>query len=106
MATLQELREQQKVLAAQIKAAEAEELAKAQKVVEDKIDNLSDEQKQFILDNIKHVGRCSDDYPDNGYSYSQGTGRCPKCMLIEIFQGQHGGEFDFELDVHISRVKV
>ena len=48
MATLQELREQQKVLAAQIKAAEAEELAKAQKVVEDKIDNLSDEQKQFI----------------------------------------------------------
>lgn len=103
--TLQEMREQRKRLDAEIAQAEKEELAKKQKAVEDKIASYSDEEKAFMLKLIEHTRTsCDDENPWNGWD--GGKFRCNKCMLMEILNGQHGGEFDFSFDVYISRVTV
>ena len=102
---LNALREQRKVLDAQIAEAEKHELAKKQKAVEEKIASLSDEEKEFILKLIEHTRTsCSDDNTINGWDGEKF--RCNKCMLMEILNGEHGGEFDFSFEVYINRVSV
>lgn len=105
--TLQELREQRNALDAQIAKMEKDELEAAQNRVQNKILSYSEEEKKFMLSLLKHsCGSCKGEYPDNGYSSYNDNWRCNKCMLMEILEGQHGGEFDFDFDVSIYRVKV
>lgn len=114
MASLAELREQRrkmdedkKKLDKEIAEVEAQELADAQRKVEQKIESMSNEEKERILASMKHeCGSCIEGVSQNGYSYHRGNWRCRKCMMMEILDGQHGGEFDFEFTVDISRVTV
>ena len=102
---LKELREQRKKLDAQIAEAEKQELAKKRQEVENKIASYSDEEKALILSLIEHTRTsCSDDNLVNGWDGEKF--RCNKCMLMEILNGEHGGEFDFSFDVYIERVSV
>ena len=114
MASLIELREKQRKmeeekrkLDKEITEAEAKALADAQYVVEQKIENMTDEEKERILSNMKHeCGSCIEGFTENGYSYHRGYWKCRKCMMMEILDGQHGGEFDFEFTVEIRKVSV
>lgn len=97
-----------------IKEAEklkVELLAAKQAEVEKKISNMSDEEKAYIIAHTEHTcSSCSDENPCNGYhemSYTRSAGfRCHKCMLMEILNGQHGGEYDFHLSFDIVKVTV
>ena len=101
----EDLRAQKKALEAKIAEAEKRELEAAQKKVEEKINSFSDEEKQFLLSLINHDrSSCDDDNIWNGWDGERF--RCSKCMLIEILNGQHGGEFDFSISVDIHRVSV
>lgn len=103
--TLQEMREQKIKLEKQIAEEEKKELAKKQQAVEDKIASYSDEEKEFMLKLIEHSRTsCDNENPWNGWDGNRF--RCSKCMLMEILNGQHGGEFDFSFDVCITRVTV
>jgi hypothetical protein len=113
--TLNELREQkrrmeeeQKKLDAEIKKAEAEELVKARENVATRIENMSQEEKQWLIDHTEHAcSSCSDNNVANGlYSAHNGKWRCPKCMLMEILSGEHGGKYDFAISVDIYEVTV
>lgn len=118
MANLAELREkqrkmeeEQKKLAKEIANAEAEELYKAREVVAKRIEDMSDEEKQWLIDHTEHSrSSCSDEYIANGlWSTShndKGSWRCPKCMLMEILRGDHGGKYDFAISVDIFEVAV
>lgn len=114
MASLIELREkqrkmaeEQKQLEKEIKKAEEEELYKARAAVERKIENMADEEKTYILSKLEHTrNSCIEGFTQNGYSWSREHWDCPKCMLMEIFNGEHGGRFDFELSVDIFEVEV
>lgn len=123
MASLEELREkkrqlesqqkhleaQQKQLDKEIEQAKVIELKRAQNAVSKKIEDMTDKEKKFILDHIDHnAPDCSDYNPCNGFNYSIGgpSWRCKKCMLMEIFNGEHDGMFDFELTVDINEVTV
>lgn len=116
MATLEELKnkknklDQERLeLDKQIQLAEEEILARKRADVEQKLENLTDEKKEFILSLLQHDrSSCSDDHVANGrWTTRDGSGwRCRKCMLIEMFDGQHGGEFDFEFEVNINEVTV
>ena len=114
MASLDELREkkrlreeEQKKLDKEIAKAEEDELMKAQRAVSKKIEEMTEEDKQFILDHMKHeCNSCTDGFSENGYNWSRGNWRCRKCMMMEIFNGEHGGKFDFELTVDIHEVRV
>lgn len=103
--TLQEMREQKAQLEKQIAEEEKRELARKQQAVEDKIASYSDEEKEFMLKLIEHTRTsCDDENPWNGWDGNRF--RCNKCMLMEILNGQHGGEFDFSFDICITRVTV
>ena len=116
MATLEELRakkaeldKQQAEVNKQIEIAQANALIEAQDKAYAKIEALTDEQKDLILSMMKHDrSSCSDEKVFNGrWSASEGDGfRCRKCMLIEMFRGDHGGVYDFDLEVNIHKVKV
>lgn len=103
--TIKELREQKEELEKQIKEAEERELSQKQQIVLEKINNLSNEDREFILKFIEHDRTsCSDDHVNNGYGSADYGARCRKCHLIEILNGKHGGEFDFSFDVNIWKV--
>ena len=115
MASLAELREQRrkideekKKLDKQIEEAEAEALATARFAVEDKINKMSNKEKQYILNLIDHDrSSCGEIYnSDNGWSWSANKWYCRKCMLEEILNGEHGGRFDFKISVDIFEVTV
>lgn len=114
MANLEDLRERRrkmeedkKKLDKEIAEAEAKALSDAQAEVERKIESLSEEEKERILSNMKHeCGSCVEGFTENGYDYHRGYWRCRKCMMMEILDGQHGGKFDFEFTVDISKVTV
>ena len=89
----------------QIKMEEDRISAEKMSAVVKKIEALTAEEKENILSHMRHsCTSCSDEYPCNGYSAYSGTYRCSKCMMMEILNGEHGGMFDFELDVSIIEV--
>lgn len=106
MSTLQELEQMRKEIDAKIAEAKAAEVQKRRDHVREKLDSLTKEQKEFILSMMDH-GRtsCSDDMPCNGFSYSNNNWRCQKCMMIEIFNEEHGTDFDFKISAEIYPVE-
>lgn len=91
--------------------AKAALLAIKQAEVEKRIANMSEEEKAYIIAHTEHTrSSCSDENPCNGYhgdSYLRNEGfRCPKCMLMEILNGEHGGAYDFRLSFEIFKVTV
>lgn len=114
MANLIELRElkrkneeERKKLEKEIAEAEAKALADAQYKVEQKIESMTNEEKERILSSMKHeCNSCIEGFTENGYSYHRGYWKCRKCMMMEILDGRHGGEFDFEFTVEIHKVTV
>lgn len=68
-----------------------------------KIESYSPEQKDFILSLLKHNHKGEEYSCDYGYSYYKEYWGCPKCMLTEIFNGEHGGDFDFQFEVEIFK---
>ena len=118
MASLSELREkkrlmeeERKKLDKEIANAEAEELVNARAIVAKKIADMSDEEKRWLIDHTEHSrSSCSDDNIANGFWTAcykdKGSWRCPKCMMMEILNGEHGGRFDFKLTIEIFEVKV
>lgn len=83
-------------------------LAAKQTDVANKILAMSDEEKEYIIAHTEHSrSSCSDENPCNGlYSAADNGYRCPKCMLMEILRGDHGGKYDFKLSFDIVEVKV
>lgn len=70
----------------------------------DKINSFTEESKNYLLSFIEHDRTsCSDENPCNGYSYWKNNFRCRKCMLIEILNGDHSGDFDFKITVDITK---
>lgn len=114
MANLAELREkkrlldeQQKQLEEEIQKAEEEARTKAESAVEDKLMTMSAADKLLLLSHITHDrSSCSDENPCNGYSYANNKWYCRKCMLMQILDGDHGGKFDFDIDVTIHRTSI
>lgn len=116
MKNIEELRKAYEEVAAerdqlikQAEAAKQEFLEAKQEEAARKIQDLSHDQKQFILSLLSHdCSSCSDDNVFNGrWTTRDGSGwRCRKCMLIEMFNGEHEGEFDFYFDVNIHKVTV
>ena len=114
MATLAELREkqrkmaeEQKQLEKEIKKAYEDELYKARAAVEQKIEDMTDEEKESILSKLEHThSNCCNGVAQNGYSWSRNRWDCPKCMMMEILNGEHGGRFDFKFSVDIFEVTV
>jgi hypothetical protein len=114
MASLAELREKKRLMEEEqrnldkaIAEAEEDELMKARGVVSKKIEEMTEDDKRFILDHMKHdCSSCKEGFTENGYSWSREHWRCRKCMLTEIFNGEHGGRFDFDISVDIYEVRV
>lgn len=99
MLSLKELEELRKEIDTKI-AEEKEKIAQEKRdATTAKIDSFTEEQKEFLLSLIEHDRTsCSDTNVSNGlYSSRDGGWRCRKCMLIEVLNGEHGGEFDFSL---------
>lgn len=102
---LEQLKADRDKIDKQIKMEEDRISAEKRSAVVKKIEALTDEEKENILSHMSHsCTSCSDEYPCNGYSEYDGTYRCSKCMMMEILNGEHGGRFDFELDVSIIEV--
>lgn len=102
---LEQLKADRDKIDQQIKMEEDRITAEKRSAVVNKIDALTDEEKENILSHMSHsCTSCSDEYPCNGYSAYSRTYRCSKCMMMEILNGEHGGNFDFELDVSIIEV--
>ena len=114
MASLAELRakqrkmaDEQKQLEKEIAKAYEEELYKARASVEQKIEDMTDDEKGSILSRLEHkFENCTNGISQNGYSYHRNNWDCPKCMMMEILNGEHGGRFDFKLTVDIFEVIV
>ena len=114
MASLAELRErqrkmteEQKKLEKEIAKAYEDELYKARSAVEQKIEDMSDEEKESILSKLEHAyDNCTNGVAQHGYSSYRGRWDCPKCMMMEILNGEHGGRFDFKITVDIFEVIV
>ena len=103
----EELMHRQAELDKQIKAKEEEELIRLQNENWETIEQMSDEEKEYILSRIEHErSSCSAQYSENGWSESRHKFYCKKCMLEEIFRGEHYGRFRFTLDVVIEEVKA
>ena len=103
----EELDKSREDLIKQIEVARHEVLLQKQKKAAEKIEALTDEQKKFILSMMTHDRTsCDDDHVHNG-RWTSGSGdgfRCRKCMLMEMFDGEHEGIYDFELSVDIFKV--
>ena len=113
MPTLEELRQQRREMDAQKKAldkqiaeAEERELNKKREEVWGKIEGMSEADREYILSHMRHSSPSCERTHDGGWSYSRNHYDCPKCMLMEIFNGEHGGRFDFRLTVEIEEVYV
>ena len=114
MANLDELREkrrkmeeEQKQLAKDIAKAYEDELRQARATVEQKIEDMTDEEKESILSRLEHsCNSCVEGESRNGYSWYTERWDCPKCMMMEILNGEHGGRFDFKFTVDIFEVDV
>ena len=118
MSKYDELKKQYEETAAErdrlVKEAEAlreQFLAAKQSDVEERIANMSDEEKKYIIAHTEHSrNSCSDEDPCNGLYSATNNGnpgyRCPKCMLMEILRGEHGGKYDFKLHFDIYEVTV
>lgn len=101
--TLAELKNQRDELDKQILELEIEEKRKREEHVLNKIGALTDDEKDFILAITEHDrSSCSDSNCCNGLSYSTGTWRCRKCMLMEILNQEHGGCYDFSFSIDIT----
>lgn len=96
MSSLKELEQMRKEIDAKIKEKEYRE--RSHRAIA-KIDSFTEEQKQYLLSLIEHDRTsCSDTHVVNGrYSRSDGGWRCRKCMLIEVLNGDHGGDYNFTL---------
>ena len=104
---LKQLKAEKSDIDSKIRAEEDRIIAEKENAVLKRLDALTEEEKEFILSHLDHsCTSCSDENPCNGYSSYNGTYRCSKCMLIEIFNRAHGGTFDFDFDVTITRVGV
>ena len=102
---LQKLKEERKKLDALIAEEEEKQLNIKRTTVKNKILSYSEEEKKFMLSLVRHsCSSCSDESPYNGYC--NGKYRCSKCMLMEILNGEHDGDFDFHFDVFIEKVTV
>lgn len=102
-----ELAKQQADLDKQIRTMEEQELIALQNENWEKIEKMTDEEKEYILSLVEHersscTGHCS----YNGWSEERHRFYCKKCMLEEIFSGEHYGRFKFSLDVVIEEIKV
>jgi hypothetical protein len=114
MASLEELRERKRQLAAEQQAldkeyakAYEEELYTARAAVEKKIEEMTDEEKESILSKLEHTrSSCVEGFSQNGYSHYREHWDCPKCMMMEILNGEHCGRFDFKISVDIFEVIV
>lgn len=113
MPTLEELRQQRREMDAQKKAldkqiaeAEERELKRKRDEVWEKIEDMSEEDKEYILSHMEHESKHCESMHDGGWSYSRDRFDCKKCMLMEIFNSEHGGRFDFKLTVEIEEVTV
>lgn len=105
--TLDELKLKREELDLEIKNLEEKQRHKQREIVYKKILNMSDEEKQILLSLVSHSRSSCDedsDCPINGFSEYSNKFDCPKCMLIEILNGEHGGRFDFSFSVHIQEV--
>lgn len=103
--TLQEMKKQKEILEKQIIQQEELERSERQNAVISKIEKMTDEEKNILLNLVKHDRTsCSDEYPSNGYGSASYGARCNKCFLIEILNGEHGGRFDFSIDLNIWEV--
>lgn len=104
MTELEKLKDERRKLDIQIQ--EEEERLKREKYnnIVNRLNTFSDEQKEFLLSQLNHDRTsCSDKNPVNGL-YSGERFRCRKCMLIEIFNGEHGGCYDFKFNVDITEI--
>lgn len=114
MANLADLREQRrkmeeerKKLDKEIERAETEALYAARDKVNQKIESMTDEEKEQILSMLEHEHpSCGRGYCENGYDSYRKHWNCRKCMMQEIFNGEHYGNFDFKFTVDIFEVEV
>ena len=105
MTKLEELIKVRQELDAQIAAAEEDAQRQREAEVVKKINSITAEQREAIMRLTEHDRTsCSDQQPINGYSYMDRRWRCRKCMLMEILNGEHGGRFDFDIDIGIREV--
>lgn len=103
--TLSELKEQRDKLNKAIQEQEEAERRARENDVLDKINNMSEEEKRVVLSFMSHDRTsCDDNHIANGYSSSDNSWRCRKCMFMEILNGYHGGRFDFNISVDIWEV--
>lgn len=97
------LEEERKALGEQVKKLEQERLEQKKAETWDKLENMTDEEREYILGLVPHeCASCSRGHSENGWSYSRNRYSCRRCMLEEMFNGEHGGRFDFRLDVVIE----
>lgn len=102
-----DLIKQRQKLDAQIAEAKEIEIQKKYDKTYKKLDQITPEEKKIILKYMKHsCSSCSDDNPCNGYGSAEYGAKCNKCFLVEIFNGEHGGRFDFNLNVVIDDNEV
>lgn len=101
----EKLDKQQADLEKQIEAIRKETIRERMQRVSSKLADMTDEKKKLILSLMEHDRTsCSDESPCNGYSEYEDHFRCTKCMLMEIFNGEWGGQFDFKITAEIEDV--
>ena len=102
--SLEELRKLQDKIEKEKEKIIQSKIEQYQKFVSRKLECLTDEDKKLILSLIDHYRTsCSDDNPCNGIilkdnTLNSYTYRCKKCALMEIFNNEWGGSFDFKLE--------
>lgn len=105
MKTLEELMEERRNIDSKINEYRKIEIEKKRNQVKAKIESMTEDKKQLLLSMMEHDrSSCSDDNPCNGFLDYTGECICRKCMLIDIFNGANGTDFDFEVDVAIYPV--
>ena len=114
MKSLEELIRERKELDAQISKVKEIKIRENMVKVSEKLNSITDEQKDFLLSLIKHDRTsCDDSYVANGLSFGrdgdeegvpQWRWSCRKCMLIEVLNGEHGASYDFSIEPDFWRV--
>jgi hypothetical protein len=102
-----ELDKQQYEISQQLLVAEKEEKSRLEAKNWEAIQKMPSEIRDYIIANIPHqCSSCSATYSENGWSETRHKFYCKRCMLEEIFAGEHEGRFKFSLDVYIEEVKA
>jgi hypothetical protein len=85
---------------------EIEEIERNEKVENNKIRlDILRSNKDLILSLFEHNRTsCSDENPDNGYSYVNGHSRCNKCHLMEILDEEYNNDFEVSFDIMINKI--